>query len=74
MQESRELAAVRSLPVSIDPKLLTASELDAMSPDQRAAALNARVVTDLDALPLEFRQRVIETGARLAAERHATSE
>jgi hypothetical protein len=51
--------------------LLTASELDAMSPDERAAAVADRVVTDLEELPDEFRQRVVGTGARLAAERRS---
>ena len=60
--------------VSPDPKLLTAPDLDAMSPDQRAAALSERVVSDLASLPDEFRQRVLETGIRLAAERRSTSE
>ena len=44
-----------------------------MTPDERAAAVADRVVTDLDELPAEFRQRVLDTGARLAAERRAAS-
>jgi hypothetical protein len=55
--------------VSDDRRLLTAPELDAMTPDQRAAAVGERIVTNLDELPAEFRQRVLDTGARLAAER-----
>ena len=55
--------------VSEHRPLLTASELDAMSPDERAAAVADRLVTDLEELPDEFRQRVVSTGARLAAER-----
>lgn len=55
-------------------KLLTAPELDAMSPDERAAALTERIVTDLKSIPDEFRQRVLDTGARLAAERRSMSE
>ena len=50
-------------------RLLTAPELDAMTPDQRAAAVGERIVTNLDELPAEFRQRVVDTGARLGAER-----
>jgi hypothetical protein len=49
-------------------KMLTAAELDPMSPDQRAAAVRERLVTDLDDLPDEFRRRVVETGRRLADE------
>jgi hypothetical protein len=55
-------------------KLLTAPELDGMSPDERAAAVNERVVTDLDELPSEFRDRVVATGRRLAVERTQTEE
>ncbi len=47
-------------------KLLTAAELDQMTPDQRAAAFRERLVTDLDELPADFRQRVEETARRLA--------
>ena len=55
-------------------KLLTAPELDGMSPDERAAAVNDRVVTDLDQLPSEFRDRVVATGRRLAVARTQTEE
>jgi hypothetical protein len=48
-----------------DDSALTAAELDQMSPDQRAAALRERLVTDLDELPAGFRQRVEETARRL---------
>ena len=47
-------------------KLLTAAELDRMTPDQRAAAFRERLVTDLDELSAEFRQRVEETARCLA--------
>lgn len=60
--------------MSPDRKLLTAPDLDAMSPDERAAALSERIVTDLANLPDGFRQRVLETGTRLAAERRSNSE
>ncbi len=49
--------------------LVTASDLDAMSPDQRAATVSAHIVTDLAELPDGFRERVLATGRRLAAER-----
>jgi len=54
-----------------DPEPITAAELDAMTPDQRHAAVSERIVTDLDELPSEFRDRVIATAERLAAERRA---
>ena len=47
-------------------KLLTAAELDQMTPDQRAAVFRERLVTDLDEVPADFRQRVEETARRLA--------
>ena len=40
-----------------------------MSPDQRAATVGAHIVTDLGELPDAFRERVLATGRRLAAER-----
>jgi hypothetical protein len=61
-------------PMRDERKLLTALELDEMSPDERAAAVNDRVVTDLDELPAEFRDRVVATGRRLAVERAQTDE
>jgi hypothetical protein len=54
-------------------KLITAEELEAMSPDERATLINERIVTDIDELPLEFHTRVIATGQRLAAERDQTT-
>ncbi|MEO5839158.1 MAG: hypothetical protein ABIQ73_21015 [Acidimicrobiales bacterium] len=53
------------------PELLTAAVLDSMSPDERAAAVRAHIVTDLDELPADFRQRVVATGERIAREREA---
>jgi hypothetical protein len=50
-------------------RILTAEELDAMTPDQRAKAFRDRIVTDPDELPEEFRDRVFETAKRLGAER-----
>ncbi len=61
-------------PMRDERKLLTALELDEMSPDERAAAVNDRVVADLDELPAEFRDRVVATGRRLAVERAQTDE
>lgn len=51
---------------------ITAAELDAMTPDQRQAAVNERIVTSLDDLPPAFRDRVVATAERLAAERRAS--
>ena len=47
--------------------LLTAAELDKLTPDQRAAALRERIVTDLDTLPPHFCERITETATMLAA-------
>lgn len=56
--------------VSSDRQLVTAAQLDAMSPNERAAALGEHLVTDFAELPEEFRERVLATGRRLAIERN----
>lgn len=56
------------------PELLTAAQLDAMTPNERMAAFEQRVVTDLDALPDEFRDRVVATAERLGQERRTPTE
>jgi hypothetical protein len=48
------------------PRLITAAELDEMTPNERADALTARIVTDWDLVPAAFREQVEATGARLA--------
>lgn len=48
------------------PRLITAEELDAMSPDERARVVREHIVTDLGQLPEDFRQRVESTAGRLA--------
>jgi hypothetical protein len=53
-------------------KLITATELEEMTPDERAAVVNERILTDLDELPPEFRARVMATAQKLAAERAQT--
>lgn len=55
------------------PKPLTAAELDDMSPNERAHALRERIVTDLDALPAEFRARIEQTARDLGSETTGTS-
>jgi hypothetical protein len=56
------------------PDFLTAAQLDAMTPDERMAAFEQRVVTDLEALPTEFRDRVTATAERLGRERRTATE
>jgi hypothetical protein len=43
--------------------------MDDMTPDQRAAAVNERIITDLDLLSEEFRRTVVATTRRLASDR-----
>jgi hypothetical protein len=50
------------------PRLITAAEMDRMTPDERAAAVNERIVTDWDDVAEAFRQKVIATAHRLADE------
>lgn len=59
--------------MSDKPKLVTAEELDSMSPNERAAAFDERVVRDLDELPSSFRARVIKVGQELSDELRAAS-
>ncbi len=47
--------------------LVTAAELDALTPDQRAAAMGERIVTELNTLPEHFQQRITDTATMLAA-------
>ena len=57
------------------PRLITAEELDAMSPDERARVVREHIVADLDQLPDDFRQRVEATAGRLAEQlRRSTIE
>jgi hypothetical protein len=56
------------------PRAITAEELDAMSPDERAQVVREHMVTDLDQLPEAFRQRVEATAARLAEQLRSATE
>ena len=49
-------------------KLLTAAELDRMTPDQRSAAFRERLVTDLEGAPGRLPPAVEETARRLAVQ------
>jgi hypothetical protein len=48
-------------------QLITAAEMDQMTPDQRALVVNEHSHTNLDALPEDFRQTVEATAQRLAS-------
>lgn len=50
-------------------KLVTAEELDGMTPDQRAAIVRSSIVTDWEDVPVEFRRTVEATAAQVAAGR-----
>ena len=52
-----------------DLPFLSAEDLDSMTPDERLAAFRQRIVTEPDEIPTEFRDRIYETGRRLARER-----
>ena len=55
--------------MNADRELVTAAQLDAMSPNQRAATVAEHLVTDLAELSPAFRDQVLATGRRLVAER-----
>lgn len=48
-----------------DDRIVTAAELEAMTPDERARVFNERVVTDLSAVDPEFLARVRAKGRAL---------
>lgn len=52
-------------------KLVTAAEMDAMTPSGRAEVVDAAVVRDWDEVPERFRRDIVETAKRLVAERRA---
>ncbi len=60
--------------MGVERELLTAAEMDAMTPDERAAAVRERIVANLDEVPDSFRARIEQTGQRLAAELGSTSD
>ena len=56
-----------------DRELITAEMLDRMSPNQRAQAFNAQLITDLEQLPTHFRDEVVQNARRLSAETGRTA-
>ncbi len=51
------------------PEVLSAEQLDAMTPDERAQAFRDRVVTDPDELPEDWRRKIYDRAQQLGAER-----
>jgi hypothetical protein len=49
--------------------VITAAEMDAMTPAQRRAVFEASIVTDLDTLPAAYLARLRAEGAELIARR-----
>lgn len=60
----------RRYPVAVakNRDVLTAAELDELSPSERAQAVREGVVEDLDQIPEGFRRRVEATARRLSAD------
>ena len=56
------------------PEILSAAQLDAMTPAERAASFDASIITNLDDVPEPFRSKVIATGQRLERERREHRE
>ena len=48
-------------------RIVTAAEMDRMTPLERAAAVDASIVRDWDQVPPEFRRKVEETAKWLSA-------
>ena len=63
------LRARRRYPVAVGKNrdVLTATELDELSPSERAQAVKEGVVEDLDQIPEGFRRQVEATARRLSA-------
>lgn len=57
-----------SLAAVADRELITADDLDRMTPDQRAAAVRVSIVTDWDQVSPEVRARIEATAAALASQ------
>lgn len=51
-----------------DREVITADDLDRMTPDQRAAAVRASIVVDWDQVPSEVRARIEATAAALVGQ------
>ena len=49
-------------------EILSAEQLDAMTPDERAQAFRRRIVTDADELPEDFRRKIYDRAKQLGAE------
>ena len=49
-------------------RVITAEEMDRMTPNERAEAVRAGIVRDLSGLPPAFRQRIEERAAFLESE------
>ena len=54
-------------------KIITAAELEKMTPAQRQAAFDASIVTDLDEAPPELLARTRQRVERMIAESDSTS-
>ena len=47
------------------PETLSADQLDEMSPDERAKAFRERIVTDENAIPADFREKIYKRARSL---------
>ena len=62
--------APRRYNVAMDtPPLMTAADMEQLSPNERDRLLNDRVITDLSQVSPEFRERILAKGKSLLAER-----
>lgn len=58
--------------VAEERPLITAAELDNMTPDKRARLFQSAIVTSLDDVPDDFRRRIEATARRLSQTARAT--
>ena len=57
-----------------EPELITVTALEAMTPNERSAAFERGLITDLDELPEAFRTRITATAERLGRERRCAAD
>ena len=57
-----------------DRELITAEDMDAMTPNERAEVVRQGIATSWDEVPADFREKVQATARRLSAERAAARQ
>jgi hypothetical protein len=59
----------RGFPHGASTKIVTAAEMDLMTPAERAAVVDAGIIRNLDDVPEPFRSRIIAKAHEIEAQR-----